>query len=76
MNAVTRSQAARPRGARFDLLHQPAADHDGIGERGDGTCGGGVANAEADADRQLEVRTNAAELRLRSFRQIQMCPRR
>ena len=40
----------------FEQLDERAADHDGVGDVGDGARGGAVADAEADAHRHAHVR--------------------
>ena len=50
----------------FHFLDDAAADHHAVGHRGDGFGGGGVADAEADADRQLHMRADIFERRLTS----------
>ena len=46
----------------LDLGDDAAADDDGVGMRGDRPRAGGVANAEADADRQRDVAADLREL--------------
>ena len=47
--------ATSSRGAGFEQLDERAADHDGVGDLGHRPRRRGVADAEADADRQLHV---------------------